>query len=85
MGNDRDARVSCWYKYRIPNKLVKIVINTGKVPELTGFDVIKHKVRYGENSRVDLLMEKNQCKCYVEIKISININFLFDYDFYESQ
>jgi sugar fermentation stimulation protein A len=51
-----------------PNKLVKQSIEAGMIPELAGFDVIRSEVRYGENSRIDLLLEKGGGKCFIEIK-----------------
>jgi sugar fermentation stimulation protein A len=52
----------------IPNKLVKLSIEEGCIPELAGFDIIRPEVRYGENSRIDILLEKGNRKCFVEIK-----------------
>ena len=52
----------------VPNKLVKASIEAEKVPELTGFDSIRSEVKYGQNSRIDLLLEKGDCSCFVEIK-----------------
>jgi sugar fermentation stimulation protein A len=52
----------------VPNRLARAGILAGEVPELQGFDTVRTEVRYGENSRVDLLLEKgNQC-CFVEVK-----------------
>ena len=52
----------------VPNKLVKSAVEAGKVPALTGYDNVRAEVKYGKNSRVDLLLEKDENKCYVEIK-----------------
>jgi sugar fermentation stimulation protein A len=52
----------------IPNKLVKLSIESGCIPELAGFDIIRPEVRYGENSRIDLLLEQGEWKCFIEIK-----------------
>lgn len=52
----------------IPNKLVKTSIKAGKVPELKGFDYIRSEVKYGRNSRIDLLLEKGGRRCFVEVK-----------------
>ncbi len=52
----------------VPNKLVKASIEAGKVPELKGFDNIRSEVRYGRNSRIDILLEKGSSRCYVEVK-----------------
>ena len=52
----------------IPNMLVKASIKRGKVPELSGFNSIRSEVRYGKNSRIDLLLEEDGKRCFVEIK-----------------
>jgi sugar fermentation stimulation protein A len=52
----------------VPNKLVKASIEAGKVPELTGFDSIRSEVKYGQNSRIDLLLGNEDRRCFVEIK-----------------
>jgi sugar fermentation stimulation protein A len=52
----------------VPNRLSRAAILAGKVPEIEGFDTIRTEVRYGENSRVDLLLEKGDKRCFVEVK-----------------
>ena len=52
----------------IPNRLVKDSITTGKVPELSDYNSVRSEVKYGENSRIDLLLEKGDERCFVEIK-----------------
>ncbi len=52
----------------VPNKLVKASTEAGKVPELEGFDSIRPEVKYGQNSRIDRLLENGDCRCLVEIK-----------------
>ena len=52
----------------VPNKLVKESIIARKVPELTGYDRIRSEVKYGKNSRIDLLLEKGDRRCFIEIK-----------------
>jgi sugar fermentation stimulation protein A len=51
-----------------PNILVKEAIIQGTIPELQGYEKIRSEVKYGENSRIDLLLEKLTEFCYVEIK-----------------
>jgi sugar fermentation stimulation protein A len=51
-----------------PNKLVREGIENGTVSELQGYSTIRPEVRYGINSRVDLLLEGTPGKCYVEVK-----------------
>lgn len=52
----------------VPNQLVKVAVLAGKIPGLSGFDHVRPEVGYGENSRIDLLLEKMDERCFVEIK-----------------
>jgi len=52
----------------VPNRLVGLSIEAGKIKELAGFDHIRSEVRYGANSRIDILLERGEQKCFVEIK-----------------
>ncbi|WP_025898934.1 DNA/RNA nuclease SfsA [Sneathiella glossodoripedis] len=52
-----------------PNKIVAEAISAGQIPELTGYDNLRPEVKYGQNSRIDILLEKSSGeKCYVEVK-----------------
>jgi len=52
-----------------PNKVVAEAIEGGKIPELTGYDTLRREVKYGNNSRVDILLSQDgKPDCYVEIK-----------------
>jgi sugar fermentation stimulation protein A len=52
-----------------PNSLVAEAIASNIIPELTGYTTIRREVKYGQNSRIDLLLEKGpQPSCYVEVK-----------------
>ena len=52
-----------------PNTLVAEAIVAGKVPSLTGFDNLRREVKYGNNSRIDVLLEMTDGRnCYVEVK-----------------
>jgi len=53
---------------RTPNRLLRAAVLDHRVKELEGYDRIRSEVRYGENSRIDLLLEKGEKKCFVEIK-----------------
>ncbi|MDJ0667428.1 MAG: DNA/RNA nuclease SfsA [Desulfobacterales bacterium] len=53
----------------MPNRLIKHAVNRGQIPELEGYDAVGSEVRFGENSRVDLLLSgPGTARCYVEIK-----------------
>ncbi len=51
-----------------PNVLVEEAIQTDNIPELTDYTAIKREVKYGENSRIDLLLQTDTQRCYVEVK-----------------
>jgi sugar fermentation stimulation protein A len=52
-----------------PNKLVEEAIAGAAIPELGGYGSLRREVRYGENSRIDLLLEDGgRPDCYVEVK-----------------
>jgi len=50
-----------------PNHIVEDAINDGTITELQGFESLRREVRYGQNSRIDILLE-GQGICYVEVK-----------------
>ena len=52
-----------------PNKLVEEAILAGKVPALSGYQTLKREVKYGKNSRIDILLsDPEKPDCYVEVK-----------------
>ena len=52
-----------------PNKIVEEAILEGKVAELTGYETLRREVKYGQNSRIDILLEDpEKPRCYVEVK-----------------
>ncbi|OKH88399.1 DNA/RNA nuclease SfsA [Thalassospira sp. TSL5-1] len=52
-----------------PNAIVEEAILTGKIPELAGYETLKREVKYGQNSRIDILLSDPQRGlCYVEVK-----------------
>jgi sugar fermentation stimulation protein A len=52
----------------VPNRLVKQSITDGRIEALSGYEGIRAEVKYGENSRIDLLLETGSKRCFVEIK-----------------
>ena len=61
----------------IANKIAIEAIQNGVIKELQGYNSLKPEQKYGENSRIDILLENDNenKKCYVEIKsVSLKIN-----------
>lgn len=53
----------------LPNRIAEEVITAGAIPELAGYASLRREVRYGSNSRIDLLLEgEGRAPCYVEAK-----------------
>lgn len=53
----------------LANRLAEEAIRAGVITELSGYVAIRREVRYGANSRVDLLLERPGLPpCYVEVK-----------------
>lgn len=52
-----------------PNALAEEAVRSDRIPELAGYPELRREVRYGKNSRIDLLLEApDRPKCYVEVK-----------------
>lgn len=53
----------------VPNKMLKSALMAGEVTGLTGYDLVRPEVKYGENSRIDFLLTgAGRRDCYVEVK-----------------
>ncbi len=52
-----------------PNRIAEEAIRMGIIPELAGYSGLQREVKYGRNSRIDLLLEDaGRGLCYVEVK-----------------
>ncbi len=52
-----------------PNKIAEEAIRAGQITQLATFDTLRREVKYGTNSRIDLLLEHgDQPPTYVEVK-----------------
>lgn len=52
-----------------PNRLVTEAIATRRVKALAGYATLRREVKYGEASRIDILLEdQRKGRCYVEVK-----------------
>lgn len=52
----------------IPNFLAETLVRARLVPGLKRYRSLRREVKYGENSRIDLLLETGSCHHYVEVK-----------------
>jgi sugar fermentation stimulation protein A len=53
----------------LPNLLVAEAIGNGTIRELQGYSQLRREVKYGKNSRVDILLSDGKAgQCYVEVK-----------------
>ncbi len=52
----------------LPNRVLKAALIAHDVPGLTGYDIVRPEVKYGENSRIDFLLTGGGPDIYVEVK-----------------
>jgi len=53
----------------LPNRLGYAAAAANRIPQISGYDLVRREVRYGERSRVDLLLTApGRRDCYTEIK-----------------
>jgi sugar fermentation stimulation protein A len=52
----------------VANKIAIEAIKNGTIKELQNYTSLKPEQKYGKNSRIDILLENENKKCYVEIK-----------------
>lgn len=58
----------------LPNKIAEEAIRHGLIDNLASYPILKREQRYGENSRIDILLEAmNGARAYVEVK---NVHFM---------
>jgi sugar fermentation stimulation protein A len=68
LGNDRNAHISCGGEY-FGTQQTGSGIAAGKVKSLAGYETLRTEVKYGRNSRIDILLEdRRKGRCYVEVK-----------------
>lgn len=52
-----------------PNKIVQEAIEAKRIKPLAGYQSLRREVKYGKNSRIDILLEDaKKRRCYVEVK-----------------
>jgi len=57
----------------LPNKIAEEAIRAGLIPSLGGYSSLKREQKYGQNSRVDILLDEGALpRAYVEVK---NVHF----------
>ncbi|MCA9783498.1 MAG: DNA/RNA nuclease SfsA, partial [Candidatus Cloacimonetes bacterium] len=61
---------TCWIGVNTSraNALALEALTSGAIPGFADWDDWRGEVRYGENSRIDLLARRGELLCYVEVK-----------------
>lgn len=64
-----DAKAMIGINTNHPNAVVSAAIENGEIAELSGYQRLRREVKYGRNSRIDILLEADgRPPCYVEVK-----------------
>ena len=64
-----------------PNRLAVEAIKASRIPELGSYDRLRTEVKYGKNSRIDILLESDHAPdVYVEVK---NVHFVREQGIHE--
>ncbi len=69
--NDFNKKTLVGINTSLPNKLAEEAILDGTIKELQGYKTLTREVKYGKNSRIDILLgdpETGDQNCYVEVK-----------------
>lgn len=53
---------------QVPNPAVEHAIRRDALPQLTGYPTIRREVADGKGSRLDLLLERDEDRCWIEVK-----------------
>ena len=71
----------CWIgiNTHLANRLTVEAIQKGWIPELNGYTKLETEKKYGQNSRIDILLSSEQQTCYVEVK---NVTLVEDDGYY---
>lgn len=61
---------ACWIgvNTHLTNRLAATAVADGTISELQGFDDLHPEVRYGDHSRIDLVLDGGHGRCWVEVK-----------------
>ncbi len=62
----------------VANKIAVEAINNGVIKELQGYASLKTEQKHDQNSRIDILLENEDKKCFVEIK-SVSLRLSDDF------
>ena len=66
---DKESKSLVGINTHSPNKIVYEALLNKNIKEFKDYDIIKKEVKYGNNSRIDFLLENESMKtCYLEVK-----------------